>query len=39
MILGVLNDKNMDSLKTKVLKVWELYRKVLHKGKFNLGKQ
>ncbi|AJI53346.1 urease accessory protein UreD [Francisella philomiragia] len=39
MILGVLNDKNMDSLKTKVLKVWELYRKELDKGKFNLGKQ
>jgi urease accessory protein len=38
-IMGVLSSNNMSNLKSKVMKVWELYRKNLNKEKFSLGKQ
>lgn len=38
-IIGVISSNNMFELKTKITKVWELYRKQLNKNSFNLGKQ
>jgi urease accessory protein len=38
-ILGSISSDNMFELKTKIYKVWELYRKELNKKSFNLGKQ
>lgn len=38
-IIGVISLNNMFELKTKITKVWELYRKQLNKNSFNLGKQ
>ncbi len=38
-ILGSISSNNMFELKTKIYKVWELYRKELNKKDFNLGKQ
>jgi urease accessory protein len=38
-ILGSISSNNMFELKTKITKVWELYRKQLNKKSFNLGKQ
>lgn len=38
-ILGSISSNNMFELKTKIFKVWELYRKELNKKIFNLGKQ
>ena len=38
-IIGVLSSNNMSNLKTKVMSIWELYRKNLNKEKFSLGKQ
>ena len=38
-ILGSISSDNMFELKTKIFKVWELYRKELNKKSFNLGKQ
>ncbi len=38
-ILGSISSNNMFELKTKIYKVWELYRKELNKKSFNLGKQ
>ena len=38
-IIGVLSSNNMSNLKTKVMNIWELYRKDLNKEKFSLGKQ
>ena len=38
-ILGSISSNNMFELKTKITKVWELYRKQLNKNSFNLGKQ
>lgn len=38
-ILGSISSNNMFELKTKIFKVWELYRKELNKKNFNLGKQ
>ena len=38
-ILGSISSNNMFELKTKIFKVWELYRKELNKKSFNLGKQ
>jgi urease accessory protein len=39
MIIGVISSNSMSDLKSKVMEVWELYRKDLNKEKFNLGKQ
>lgn len=39
MIIGVISSNNMSELKSKVMHIWELYRKDLNKKKFNLGKQ
>lgn len=38
-IIGVLSSDNMAVLKQKVLKVWDIYRKVLEKKSFSMGKQ
>lgn len=38
-ILGVISGDNMNDLKSKITKVWDLYRKELDKKSFNLGKQ
>ena len=38
-ILGSISSNNMFEVKTKIFKVWELYRKELNKKDFNLGKQ
>ena len=38
-ILGSISSNNMFEVKTKIFKVWELYRKELNKKIFNLGKQ
>jgi len=39
MIIGVISSNSMSDLKSKVMYIWELYRKDLNKEKFNLGKQ
>jgi|GEM_PF-1243480 len=39
MIIGVLSSDNMAVLKAKVLKVWDIYRSVLGKKSFSMGKQ
>lgn len=39
MIIGVLSDTNMNTLKEKMNRVWKIYREQLNKKEFNLGKQ
>lgn len=39
MLIGVLSDNSMVSLKKQLQSMWTLYRKSLHKKQFNLGKQ
>ncbi|MGB5919215.1 urease accessory protein UreD [Arcobacter sp.] len=38
-IIGVISSNSMSELKSKVMYIWELYRKDLNKKKFSLGKQ
>lgn len=39
MIIGVISQNSMQTLKSQLLAVWELYRLALGKRKFNLGKE
>jgi len=39
MIIGVVSDQNMSSLKKQLLNIWAIYRTCLDKPTFNLGKQ
>ncbi|HFU75452.1 MAG TPA: urease accessory protein UreD [Arcobacter sp.] len=39
MLIGVLSDTKMSSLKKKLLRIWEIYRNSIGKKQFNLGKQ
>ena len=39
MIISTISAENMHIIKNKINKVWNIYRKTLHKSKFNLGKQ
>ena len=39
MIIGVVSDQNMSSLKKQLLNIWAIYRECLDKPIFNLGKQ
>jgi len=39
MIIGTLSAENMHIIKIQINKIWNIYRKTLHKSKFNLGKQ
>ena len=39
MIIGVISSSNMFKLKQKIQNIWNIYRGVLGKGAFNLGKQ
>jgi urease accessory protein len=39
LIIGLISSNNMSDLKSKVMDVWQLYRKELNKEKFSLGKQ
>lgn len=39
LIIGVISSNNMSNLKSKVMDVWQIYRKELNKEKFSLGKQ
>jgi urease accessory protein len=39
MIIGSISSKNMIEIKKEQKKIWNLYRKLLNKKEFNLGKQ
>jgi len=39
MLIGVVSDSNMSSLKKQLLNIWKIYRVSLDKKEFNLGKQ
>jgi len=39
MIIAVISDVNMIDLKIKINTIWKMYRKMLNKKEFNLGKQ
>lgn len=39
MLIGVVSDVNMSSLKKQISNIWKIYRMSLNKKEFNLGKQ
>jgi urease accessory protein len=39
LIIGVISSNNMSNLKSKIMDVWQIYRKELNKENFSLGKQ